>query len=118
MILEKARFVLGQIAHGMIRPQKEINEAVNTVFSELDKRIWIPVTERLPDEGVEVLVTVEVDGKTYIENGIISAVRHGVWDTIYDRYEQEVYQRNRNAKFLAWMPLPEPYKGGDAECNQ
>lgn len=70
---------------------------------------WIPVTKRLPEEKVEVLVTVEVDGKKYIENGMLSGINHGQWETIYDKYEIDVYGRNRNSRIIAWMPLPEPY---------
>ena len=57
---------------------------------------WIPVTERLPENPAQVLVTYswgEVTVGEYWNNG------EG-WGT----YGEEV---------LAWMPLPEPYKGGE-----
>lgn len=105
MRLEKARFVLGQIAHGMIRPQKEINEAVDTIFSELDKRIWIPVTKRLPIEFLDrrILVsTVSPTGRRSVDIGLWEG---GKWTTYFPIGDDKV---------TAWMPLPEPYKGGDA----
>lgn len=93
MILEKARFVLGQIAHGMIRPQKEINEAVDTVFDELDKRIWIPVTERLPEK----------EGRYLVTNS-----RIGSWIIDVDQWFLGHWRKNN--KPVAWMPLPESYE--------
>ena len=86
----------------ILKPEKKIVEI---------KPQWIPTAERLPEEKVEVLVTVEVDGKKYIENGILSGVNHGQWETIYDRYEIDVYGRNRNSKIVAWMESPKPYGG-------
>lgn len=110
MRLEKARFVLGQIAHGMIRPQKEINAAVDTIFRELDKQIWIPVTERLPktkEDGSWFFVTKE-ENETY--TGSLKTV---VCMTFFDEYHQRFECSGRT---VAWMPIifPEPFKGGDA----
>lgn len=99
MRLEKARFVLGQIAHGMIRPQKEINEAVDTVFKELDKRIWIPVTERLPEETGYYLTSTEY------KDVLSDFFCDGKWWTA-DLYWYNV---------KAWMPLPEAYQPGVSE---
>lgn len=70
---------------------------------------WVSCSERLPKPYIEVLVTVEVDEDRYIENAII---QDGEWhDNIYDRYNREVYGRERNAKIIAWQPLPECYRG-------
>lgn len=71
---------------------------------------WIPVSERLPEKNTEVLVTVETVNGLCIENAMIYL---GQWETIYDRYERDVYGRDRNAKVIAWQPLPEPYGGGE-----
>lgn len=68
---------------------------------------WIPVSERLPEKNTEVLVTVETVNGLCIENAMIYL---GQWETIYDRYERDVYGRDRNAKVIAWQPLPEPYR--------
>ena len=56
---------------------------------------WIPVSERLPDRHVLVLVYSKLFGFCidYINN-------MGEW--------------YGTPKVLAWMPLPEPWKGGDA----
>jgi hypothetical protein len=54
---------------------------------------WIPCSERLPDEGVNVL-TQGVNGNM-ITNRIVDGKR-GWWFW--------------NDEFVAWMPLPEPYR--------
>lgn len=63
---------------------------------------WIPVTERLPEEDTNVLVTL-VKG------------RCKVMYAKYDRQLQKFCVGNyiRSKYVTAWMPLPQPYKGGN-----
>ena len=76
---------------------------------------WIPVSERFPEEYGEYIVTVrekyswdeEWDYKNdlaYYKGSYI-----GDWDTSID------WKEGQEVEITAWMPLPEPYKGGDAE---
>lgn len=60
---------------------------------DADTPRWIPVTERLPEEHEEVLTYNSVFGITF------DSIHNGKW-----RKHPE-----------AWMPLPEPYKGGEEE---
>lgn len=64
---------------------------------------WIPVSERLPDEKGEYLVTYHPcywdDVEDEIKVGIDSFRGKTAW-------AKKKYQR-----VIAWMPLPEPYKG-------
>lgn len=59
---------------------------------------WIPVSERLPDEGQKCLVS----DKGAI--GIDTYIGHG------NPYNWKWYVKD----YEAWMPLPEPYRGGDS----
>ena len=80
------------------------NEIIKDIIGKCDsvenKGEWIPVSERLPEKNVWVLVTVEQSGKRFQEimrrNNYIEA-----WTDNIDNYTDEI---------TAWMPLPEPYK--------
>lgn len=74
--------------------QGRYDEKVETEMS-LPQR-WIPVSERLPEEGQMCLVC----DKGYI--GIDTYLGHG------GIFEWKIYVKN----YDAWMPLPEPYKEG------
>ena len=71
---------------------------------------WIPVSERLPNIGDTFLVTVMVGTriKTDVASNFGSYI-DGFWDTFNDWIEDE------ECHVTAWMPLPEPYEGGDSE---
>ncbi len=63
---------------------------------------WIPVGERLPEEDGEYLATIyDMD-----EN-------HEYMDIA--EFEDGKWQYKNFIKVLAWMPLPEPYKGGETK---
>ncbi len=64
----------------------------------MNEEKWIPVTERLPREGVDVLVCNSV-GCIYISY----LDWHGEW------YFSECCDVAIDG-VIAWMPLPEPYK--------
>lgn len=72
---------------------------------------WIPVTERLPENGYGVLVT--VNGK---HNNItfIDALEIAEYDS-NDGWIIEGYLDWTNPDVTAWMPLPAPYKESDKE---
>lgn len=65
---------------------------------------WIPVTERLPERGVSVLIShVGYVTEDYLD---IDDGAMYFWNSGIDLEEE--------LKNLAWMPLPEPWKGGAA----
>lgn len=79
---------------------------------------WIPVTERLPEEDVEVLITYrykegegdrshsDIDITTYGQMyfGGNKVGNHKHWRAPFEYFES-------NYEVVAWMPLPSPYKG-------
>lgn len=66
---------------------------------------WMPVTEQLPEEEGQYLVFCK--GKTPIEVGRFYIDEDG------ERYFGCDWSFGEDVK--AWMPLPEPYKGGAEE---
>ena len=68
---------------------------------------WTPCSERLPKKGEVVLIT---NGK--------GNVRCGQYRSEYDVRGGTHYwwwKGKTVESVIAWMPLPEPYKGGDTE---
>ena len=81
-------FLLGEAADTLEAQQKRIKDL------EAGRR-WIPVTERLPESGVRVIVC----RGDKVEQGVFLGV-NGWW---------KVYGTNTK-KVTHWMPLPEPPK--------
>lgn len=68
---------------------------------------WIPCSERLPDKGGTYLVTQEryrLDDRLYKKPVVV--------ETTFAEFNfmDDVWNRARHLKVIAWMPLPEPYK--------
>ena len=70
--------------------------AVQLAFESLSEPHWIPVTERLP----------ETEGRYIVVNSKI-----GGWRVDIDFYRPYMGGWMYDQGVLAWMPLPEPYKG-------
>lgn len=83
----------------------EFDKAVWMLLNCADEKMnngWIPVTERLPEEGQFVIVSYPYDASDYSRKRVMTAWYHkeyGFTCGIAD----------------AWMPLPEPYRTGREE---
>ena len=85
----------------------EIIEAINAIPSAEPERKWIPITEALPEE----------EKRHYwicTDTGYQCQCR---WtNDVYgfgasDRWNWKIFDIPQYQKIVAWMPLPEPWKG-------
>jgi hypothetical protein len=80
--------------------KRQYRQALSETIKALEQEPrWIPVSERLPEPDVEVLVTDDACGLATIST-----------DSIYESEatgEKEWYTSQR---VTAWMPLPKPYR--------
>lgn len=65
---------------------------------------WIPVSERLPEEDEDIIIT-------HLGNMKKPIVDVSYFDGDFRSEDGEAYF----SEVIAWMPLPEPYKRGEAE---
>ena len=78
------------------------HDRILTESAEPERR-WTPVTERLPEEDIDVLLQFPKNmGVGYQEDGFWNIVTGNDMYCGLDEGE---------AKLIAWMPLPEPWRG-------
>ena len=85
---------------------KLLHEAADAI-EELSKPRWVPVTERLPEEHVFVLIRQEDDRMMVAERV------DGDWWYRYFAYDVDRWDENEQGTITHWMPLPEPPKDGE-----
>jgi len=89
---------------GIIAVRKEDIDDMPTI--EQPEQRWIPVTERLPEDDTEVVVSCTDDsGDSEFSYTTTGWHFKGLW----------VVGNERSYFVRAWQPLPEPWKGEDNE---
>ena len=76
---------------------EETVDAIEMGIHALKETQWIPCSVRLPENAMNVIAQ--------FSSGTVTELRYagnGIFEGIYD-YSTKV--------IIAWMPLPEPYKG-------
>lgn len=95
---------------------KGYNDAVGMAIKALEDSRWIPVTERLPEDGERVLAT-HLGGinpnRQVIEHIYDKGFTCG-WDMDLNR-DSPTFGHMYMGDVIAWMPLPKPYEEGADE---
>ena len=81
-----------------------------TLSSAQPEQRWIPVSERLPEEGHDVLITKEPFKIKGCEHEVIKAKRSVDPRSGKIEWWSPEFGALTNKAVLAWMPLPEPYE--------
>ena len=97
----------------IINARKAI-DVIEAMPSAEPERKWFPVTDALPEEEKNVLVTVHFDGFKNAYTNIppsdyvdIASQYEGYWSSPSDEYKVAESRHH----VIAWMPLPEPWRG-------
>ncbi len=72
---------------------------------------WIPCSERLPTESDDYFCTYGSLSGWFVDISIYEAEKKEFGFYSENEHGEEVWHPVTNV--VAWMPLPEPYKGGD-----
>lgn len=88
-----------------------VNEACRMGMEALERTRWIPCSERLPEDGQDVLCWYQ-----YFRYGNYNRLwqTYGIGFQYNGNWGGEV-STGRDTKVLFWMPLPEPPKEGGEE---
>lgn len=86
----------------------KLDEEVKKMADEFEEALWqppaeqwIPCSERLPEEQGYYLVTYDFGGGKRV-------IGKSFYSELYNRFTT-----GQKSAITAWMPLPEPYKGGE-----
>jgi hypothetical protein len=96
---EKAIYILTELSKADKRimfPKKDIAQALNVAIQALNQTSWIPVSEKPPQVGIDVLIC-DIEGDIFLTHR-----------AAFGSYFAEDGCEIKNVK--AWMPLPKPYK--------
>ena len=91
----------------------KLDELCKLAIQALNQR-WIPVSERLPEENGQYLITVKYKPEADYEN---IYAEHGEWAD--GRWDMFCFGHCGEVEgIVAWMPLPEPYKEVEGEDTE
>ena len=89
----------------------DLAEATRIAIESLEVFEWVPVTDRLPKLKESHYVSGWVICSDNEERICFGRVEENIFGQMLWNCERD----GVSGKVVAWMPLPEPYRGGDSE---
>lgn len=80
---------------------EEVRNIISLIKKQPKISEWIPCSERLPENENRVLATLRIDDECHT---IIARYIRGSWTP-------SIGWLTGNEEIIAWMPIPEPWKG-------
>ena len=98
--------------------RKKVHEAQTMAIQALEQTRWIPVTEYEPKEYGEFMITWIADEVNKPLIGFAEYDITGEYDHEKNKFKgewlfEDYVKAYTNPKVTAWMPLPNPYNGGE-----
>lgn len=91
---------------------EDVLKIIRSHMDDEDNDGWIPVEERLPEEGEKCIIT---DKYGYMRDGIIYDYADSKDDKpSFHRWDDEYWQCFR-PDVIAWQPLPKPYRSKEKD---
>ena len=90
---------------------KRAVEALEKLPSAEPEQKWIPVTEELPKPWQEVLTTYEYKGKRFVQTAEYAGQNDENGHPLFCAYSDEFAPDHYDFVYVAWMPLPEVWRG-------
>ena len=88
----------------------KLNDAIDNAPTIESEQMWIPVSERLPEIGEHYVSDPCI---VYCSNGAygFAELEENIFGQVGWNCERDDEYHEPLGEVLAWMPLPEPYKG-------
>ena len=106
----------------LLLPTEDVLTAYGMAIKALEQTTWIPVSERLPEIKQHVLLSCYgrvIYGRMISEDGNSGYPVFEICDSVGEKrpivLETTVHSKFTTSRIIAWMPLPEPYKGGEQD---
>lgn len=94
---------------------EQLRAAVDKAIKDLEAQVWIPCSERLPEDGERVLAT-HLGGLNPDRQVIEHIYKNGEFTLGWDmdmNMDSPTFGQRYMGKVIAWKPLPEPYREGE-----
>lgn len=108
-LTEKSQKVATELKQQLQKSEEDNVNLTGWLAEEHAKHLWVPVTERLPEEDESVFVVRKFLGiKGQVPPSTYTEIAYRIDDNWYADSDEYKIARSKHTDPLFWMPLPEP----------